>query len=150
MRKNNLGFTLVELLISISIIALLMVAASISYSKAQKSGRDQKRIGDLRAVQEAAEQYYLLNNGAYPDGSNFYRSNTSWSIDGQNILQSFPSDPKGDSYVNAGEYYNNVADEDAYCVCALLEGNKGNSSVWANCNNLSESNGDYFCVKNQQ
>ena len=150
-KNKNLGFTLVELLISISIIALLTVVASISYSKAQKSSRDQKRIGDLKAIQEAAEQYYLLNNGAYPDGNNFYRSNTSWSVDGQNVLQAFPSDPKGDGYENGGEYFCNVFTDSAYCVCAYMEDtDNGNSSGWSDCSSLNNSGGQYYCVRSQQ
>ena len=69
MRKNNFykikGFTLIELLIAISIIAILSVVLSVNFSRAQKNGRDQRRITDLKAIQSAAEQYYLLK-GNYP------------------------------------------------------------------------------------
>lgn len=52
------GFTLVELLVVISIIALLSVVGAIVYSTVLKQGRDSKRQSDLNAIQSALEQYY--------------------------------------------------------------------------------------------
>jgi general secretion pathway protein G len=69
MLAGRQGFTLVELLISISIIAILSVVLTVSFSNAQKSSRDQRRIEDLKAIQNAAEQYYLLNGNKYPTNS---------------------------------------------------------------------------------
>src|SRR5574344_1796510 len=91
--KKRIGFTLIELMISISIIAILSVVMSLSFSRAQKGGRDQRRVDDLKAVQNAAEQYYLLK-GSYPT------SVGSWSVNSQTILQTFPVDPKGISYLS--------------------------------------------------
>ena len=59
------AFTLVELLITISIIAILAAIGIVTYSVALKSGRDSKRQSDLRAVQSALEQYHN-DQGFYP------------------------------------------------------------------------------------
>lgn len=64
MRKSN-GFTLVELLITISIIAILVTIGVVIYSSALKSGRDAKRQSDLRSIQSALEQYHN-DQGFYP------------------------------------------------------------------------------------
>ena len=145
MKKNN-GFTLIELLISISIIAILSVILSISFSNAQKQGRDQRRISDMKAIQNAAEQYYLLNGG-YPSLAS-YTAGVKWSVGTQSILESYPKDPK-----NTGAYVytrRNISSS-AYCVCAVLEKGgigKGNS-MDTTCSDFINPNG-YFCVKNQQ
>jgi len=141
MIKNKNGFTLVELLVSISIIAILTVLASISYSNAQKNGRDQRRIEDLKAIQNAAEQYYLLSGGSYLAAGNYSSGASSWKFNTQIILQKYPKDPKGSEYLVS-------ANTTSYCVCATMENVKN-----ANSNNLC---GDFvnvtdqFCVKNQQ
>ena len=127
-------------MISISIIAILSVVLSISYSKAQKSGRDQRRIEDLKAIQNAAEQYYLLS-GAYPVNS-LYDANDNWTVNGQVILQRFPNDPKSISYTK------NSSGATGYCVCATLEGSDGNAENLTDCNFQNQKG--FYCVKNQQ
>lgn len=138
--KNKKGFTLIELLVSISIIAILTVTISISFSKAQKNGRDVRRKEDMKMVQNAAEQYYLLNNGDYPT-----TTSGSWTgSDGQMILQSFPKDPK-----TKADYTYRTVSVSGYCFCANIEGGSGNSNV-SDCSNSSKTSGDLFCVNNQQ
>jgi prepilin-type N-terminal cleavage/methylation domain-containing protein len=152
--KNKTGFTLVELMISMSIIAILSVVLSISFSKAQKSGRDQRRIDDLKAVQSAAEQYYLLNNAKYPTSTG-----VAWTGPGsQVILQKFPIDPK--SIVGSTIPYSVVGlgvGSTGYCICADVENDKngnsdGNTCVFGDAaeNNCKLLNTCYFCIKNQQ
>lgn len=66
MLNKRSGFSLVELLVVITIIGLLLGFATISYANFQQKGRDAKRKADLRATQQALEQFYA-DNGAYPD-----------------------------------------------------------------------------------
>jgi len=144
--KKNIGFTLIELLISISIIAILSVILSVSFSNAQKNSRDQRRIADLKAVQNAAEQYYLLS-GSYPVAANYRTTSGAWVVNSQIILQKFPGDPQiingvGITYST----YNNSTT--SYCVCAKMEKNQ-NSNAENNQCGFSNSTG-FFCVKNQQ
>lgn len=142
MPVDRRGFTLVELLISISIIAILSIVLSVSFSNAQKSGRDQRRISDLKAIQNAAEQYYLLK-GSYPTSAG------SWSVNSQTILQKFPTDPKGTAYmVSPGAFNGGLG----YCFCALLENSRNGNATWESSGSYCDwSNiGSYFCIKNQQ
>jgi prepilin-type N-terminal cleavage/methylation domain-containing protein len=142
MKKNSLGFTLIELMITMSIIAILSVVLSISFSKAQKSGRDQRRIDDLKGIQNAAEQYYSLA-GTYPTAG--YSYGQQWKAAGQIVLQSYPKDPKDSSpYV----YTISNVTTSSYCVCAFME--NSNNSMSANMCDFTNPNGGYFCVKNQQ
>src|SRR3990167_4460210 len=56
--SSKKGFTLVELLIAISIIAIISAVGITSYSQAQKLGRDFKRKQDLRSIATALELFH--------------------------------------------------------------------------------------------
>lgn len=59
------GFTLIELMIAIAIVAILATVGMVIYSTAQKGGRISKRVQDLNAIKTALELYKSVN-GAYP------------------------------------------------------------------------------------
>lgn len=139
--KNKFAFTLIELLVSISIIAILTVTISISFSKVQRNGRDIRRKEDMKMLQNAAEQYYLLD-GNYP-----VNTAMPWSVDGQMILQSFPQDPKSSVYNYSAGFSNPVGI--GYCFCSISENSDGNASD-TGCTYLSSLDGEFFCVSNQQ
>ena len=63
---NKSGFSLIELLVVIAIIGLLAVMAVVSLNGARKKGRDAKRMGDIKAIQNAIE-LYITSNGHAPD-----------------------------------------------------------------------------------
>ena len=133
--KNKRGFTLFELLVSISIIGILTAVASISYGTAQKKARDSRRIEDINGIQKAAEMYYSQNSYVYPSTTSAFVS--------FGTMQKWPTDPKGVGYTL---YTYNIAT--TYCACAAVENTgSGNSS-----NNTCTfaSSGAYYCVKSQQ
>jgi len=134
--RKSLGFTIIELLISMTIIGLLASLAVASYRSARENSRNAKRRGDMVALQQAFEQYYIANNQNYAATCN---TMTTGYLQG-----SYPAE----TYVGwAG--YNSTCTTSSYCVCAKLEpaGNtKGNASN-TSCNFVS---GEYFCVQNQQ
>lgn len=59
------GFTLIELMVTIAIIAVLAAVGLVVYSTAQKSGRISKRVQDLNAIRTALE-LFKATNGSYP------------------------------------------------------------------------------------
>lgn len=59
------GFSLLELLVTVGIIAILLAIGVTSYSTVQKKSRDAKRRGDLRTIQQALEQYYSTCGNTY-------------------------------------------------------------------------------------
>jgi len=63
------AFTLIELIVVITIIAILVSAISISWSKAQLKSRDSRRKSDLKAIQQALDTYFETTN-SFP-GSTF-------------------------------------------------------------------------------
>jgi prepilin-type N-terminal cleavage/methylation domain-containing protein len=62
------GFTLVELLVVISIIGLLSTMATMAISNARLKSRDARRIGDVKQIQNALELYFNDHN-SYPYGT---------------------------------------------------------------------------------
>ena len=62
------GFTLVELLIVISILGILASIALASFTASQQRGRDAERKSDLKQISSALELYYS-DYGKYPGAS---------------------------------------------------------------------------------
>lgn len=66
MKNNKVGFSLLEMLVVIGIIAILVSLGFASYSTVQKKARDAKRQGDLKGAQQVLEQCYSVNSFQYP------------------------------------------------------------------------------------
>jgi prepilin-type N-terminal cleavage/methylation domain-containing protein len=130
--KKITGFTLFELLVSISIIGILSAIAAVSYSSAQKKARDARRMEDMANIQKAAEMYYSQNAYVYP---------TQLELGG--VMQAFPSDPKG---VGWTAYSYQIGG--TYCACAAMDNLTGGNASDKNC--TFAAGGQYYCVKSQQ
>lgn len=63
------GFTLIEVLLVVSIIALLSTIIASTFSAARVYARDTRRVADLRSVAVALQLYANDHNGNYPAGS---------------------------------------------------------------------------------
>lgn len=130
--KKN-GFTLIEILVVVTIMVLLTAAAVVSYSVFLKQARDTKRKTDLEQVRGALE-IYRSNVGGYPTGSDW---TTTLNVLKTPIIymQSLPKDPKDQTY----SYYYSGSETD-YTVGAFLEGSVIStcsltiSCAGANCN----------------
>jgi len=123
-KKNNLlniGFTLLELLVVIGIIAILLGMGAVSYSTAQKKARDSKRKTDLAAFRSCLEQYYAYdNNFKYPVTADDAQveSTDSFNCGGTNTISI--QDPLNNTtykYV----LDTTAADGSTYHICATLE-----------------------------
>lgn len=119
MPKNS-GLTLIELLIVISIIAILSTIGTLIFFGAVKNARDARRKADIEAISLAWEVNYTRGSPAYPVLS------SGWFVN-----NSIPKDPStGVSYSYTGA--NESTGADTYTVCANLE------------------SGGSFCQSNQQ
>lgn len=71
--QNQQGFTLIELVVSIGILAILAVAALAALNPLEQfaKARDGQRKSDLAQIQRMLEQYYQ-DHGNYPKSSGSY------------------------------------------------------------------------------
>ena len=65
MQKKHAGYTVVELLVVIVIIAILATLTLVSYQRIQAGAQGRTRVADLTAMRQALDRYYT-KNGAYP------------------------------------------------------------------------------------
>lgn len=136
--KSLSGFTLLELLIVIAIIALLMTVGVILLGTARERARDAKRLSDLDHIRVALEQYFY-NNNKYPQaptaielGTTGYRvlcagsvtgfTDTRESCGGTVYLEPIPRAPEPGPAAVAGYQYVSLAPFSTYRVTAALEG----------------------------
>jgi len=72
------GFTIVELLIVIVVIAILAAIAITAYNGIQPRSRDSSRKAAVSYIVKALEMYYV-DKGSYPAGSGSTTINSGWS-----------------------------------------------------------------------
>jgi prepilin-type N-terminal cleavage/methylation domain-containing protein len=100
--KNQMGFTLMEIMVAIVIIAILSTVGLVTYSSIQKNARISKRIQDLAAMKTALETYKSAT-GSYP---NFIYTTAPTCTNGGNAstalaalvptyMPTIPTDPLG-------------------------------------------------------
>lgn len=133
--KNPKGFTLVELLVVISIIAVLSVIGITIFSGVQKNARDARRKGDIESISKALESNYTSgSSNPYPI-----------LLDTMFASGKIPTDPQtGNSYTGIP-----AAAAATYTVCATLEGTTGNATSNAGAG-LGATSGGFYCRKNAQ
>ncbi len=62
LNKNRGGFTLVEIMIVVAIIALLAAIAVPGFLRARKRSQASRIVNDLRLIDSAVDQYAIENN----------------------------------------------------------------------------------------
>jgi type II secretion system protein G len=70
MKKDNKGFTLVELMVVLLIIGILVAIAIPIYNKTQENAQKRACQSNLRTLDGAAAQYHAAK-GNYPNAANY-------------------------------------------------------------------------------
>jgi prepilin-type N-terminal cleavage/methylation domain-containing protein len=105
---NRKGFTLIELIITITIIGLITALVTVNFASTAKRGRDSRRMSDLKIIQMALEAAKQVG-GTYP---------ASLPQLVPNFMQKEPKDPKDPTY----QYeYTQTSSGYRYTVRAALE-----------------------------
>lgn len=86
METSKNGFTLVELLITVTIIGVLTAVAVVNFGGTNKKARDSRRMADLEKIRVALE-LNRQEKGVYP-------ANAETALINNGYLQAWPKDPK--------------------------------------------------------
>jgi general secretion pathway protein G len=126
-RKN--GFTLLELLVTTVMIAVLTIIGVVSYSSVNKRSRDVKRKSDLEQIRSALEMY-RSEHGEYPHSgspqSQSLTDNVLSVLVDEEFIPVIPMDPQG-GYETGKKNYQYYSQGNAngifttYCLSAMLE-----------------------------
>ena len=137
------GFSMIELMVVISIVAILIALGSVSYTTAQKKARDSSRRSEILSIRDGFEQYFS-EIGSYDADAGCATVIAEVSI--------FPAGAPAESKPGWDAYYYACTLND-FTVCAHLESDTGNSDMGTSPAVPSfDNSGDeeWFCMVNQQ
>lgn len=128
-KKNpSFGFTLIELMVVIGIIAVLSAAGLVVFSGVQKNARDTKRKEDVQAIAKAYEFRYNPDSQSYPTLTPDAFTNiaptpqrvgdytTTFSTNGSGNYTGFRVCAKLDSGSSSLDCQASPSDQNCYCV----------------------------------
>ena len=119
------AFTLVEILVVVTIIALLASTAAISYAQFIKQSRDTKRKTDLEQIRAAIEMYRNFSTtGEYPATITFGDDIKDATATYLTKVANDPLSTQTYTYV-----YQTFSGNTDYSICAYLEGGGTSSTV---------------------
>lgn len=99
LKRNDKGFTIVELLIVIVVIGILAALVITTFTGIQQKARNTERETDIKAMQGQIEAYYA-QNGKYPTLGNM--NDDSWrGTNMKGLDKEALRDPKSASYTLA-------------------------------------------------
>ena len=93
-KKNNKGFTLVEIMIVVLIIGILLAIAVPNFIKSLETSRKQTCISNLKQMDSAKEQWAMENNKTTGDAA-------AWADLTPSYIKAQPSCPSGGAYTVA-------------------------------------------------
>jgi prepilin-type N-terminal cleavage/methylation domain-containing protein len=92
LRSRRTGFTLVEIMIVVAIIALLAAIAVPGFLRARKRSQASRIINDLRLIDSAVDQYAIETSKKsgdpvdVTDWTNYLKKDTTLYVSGKDIL----------------------------------------------------------------
>lgn len=146
-KKGNLGFTLVELMVAISIISLVFGIIISSSSAIQKNARDSQRQSDLRAFQSMLQLYYG-DQGYFPSSC----CNNAFKLDGSNPLTQLTSSvgtptPPSSAKIYAVKLPVAPLATESYCYRAYSSlSTASNNATAYTCDNTSADRCQYYVL----
>ena len=110
-RTRKRGFTLIEIVVAVAIVAVLASVVIASTGEARKKARDEQRKSDLQQMQLAL-RLYKVKEGSYPQGGEYDTGMTIGERDDdkpintilEEYMASVPIDPKGSASDSTYEY----------------------------------------------
>lgn len=132
--KLNKGFSLIELLVVIGIIAVLAGLTTFNFNNARMRARDVQRKNDLRSVQKALELYKTDNMQKTPILSTWSDLMTTLAPStGVKYLDKTLRDPKTGTAATWPEYSYTSSDGTSYTMTACLESTSDSEATTVKC-----------------
>lgn len=138
MRKETNGFTLIEILVVISIISILGTIGFAIFSNALKGNRDQQRYRDLQAIKQALELYRndfhvypVVSSDGYKPANLIPKYLAAWPADPNSNWQYVYS-----AYTSSGLVCNTTSNCARFVVCAKKESNASFGNTPTDCQTL--------------
>jgi prepilin-type N-terminal cleavage/methylation domain-containing protein len=103
LNKNRGGFTLVEIMIVVAIIALLAAIAVPNFLRARKRSQATRCLEDLRIIDSAIDQYAIENNKSSGAATN-WTDVQSYLKNGSVLYNSSGTDLLGNFYGSSGSF----------------------------------------------
>lgn len=134
------GFTLIEMLVVISLIGILAALSLLSFTSVQKQARNTVRKSDLKQYQNALEAYANLSSGLFPSRTTVTSASVALCNDLNSVLEpdiTCSEDPKSIPvyrYISDGTCTAGTACATKYVLWANLE-NKTVTTYWVVCSN---------------
>ena len=137
--KRTSGFTLIEMMIVIVVIAILLGVLLPQFRGTQDEAAIQRARSELRTVATALESYYIHNSNAFPS------TLTSLTTASPRIISSVPDDP----FRAATDYTYFVSGNSHYYVVVSYGPNRAAEiSAISNTGALTGSVTDDVCITN--
>ena len=126
--KQQPGFTIVELLIVIVVIAILAAISIVAYNGIQQRARDANRLNDAKNIEKSLRIYLAQNGSLFPPTSS---SGLGWEVSNEGnpgdfmetlvnskTISKVPLDPKNDNTM----YYQYYLYNAGYASCDVSKG----------------------------
>jgi general secretion pathway protein G len=113
-RKKN-AFTLIEILVATTIVAILIAIGTVSYTSVSRKSRDSKRRSDVEQIRAALEMY-RADNGNYVLGVGGPATTALNVLVSDKYMPAIPVDPKSVEY-----YYNCESVVNGNCYAYSLQ-----------------------------
>ena len=140
------GFTLVELLVVVGIIAILAVVGITIYSSTLQTSRDSKRQQDIQSIAKALETHYNEISGVYPS------LNAAWFINPESQGTTLPADPlSGEASCYGGSTCDYCFEVSGQCNVTPVNFTGGTSfKICANLESNRLISSGVYCISNQR
>lgn len=148
--KHRRGFTLIEILVVISILAGFVTMLVPNFMAARIKSRDSKRKSDLRQIQKALEMYRQdqdpqIYPAALPAACSSWKNPTDSSIV---YMSTVPGDPMTSCPGQASYYYvRNTDDSMRYDIYACLEDKADSEKKSCPATGFTCATGQSYCYK---
>ena len=148
--RSRKGFTLVEILVVVSIMCILTAVIIGGVASARVKARDARRVADIKQISKAIENYFS-SCYSYPSALSDLTT-SSGCASYIPVLTSLPQDPQASINVYYRYYTDTLGGLGGtsgsgrrYHVCATLESsaaNKGKAGIKFNSSDLCDGNAD--------